>query len=263
MQESIKSRAPNDPGFRTQLPPFGADNYELELENNRTIAGKVFRRVFLARLLIFSCFVEAMNQHRKPGSSLVQYRKRWLLLQLHPWMAHPKIWDVFDDLSDMLSAASDQYVNIETRKLLKRVRELCADPASPSTPFFCVLDEAQFAATECTTSFRSDQSKGKHRPILREIIHAWEGQTSGQGVFMTVAGTGISKEVVDEAMTSAIMKDSKYRWCSDTGAFDTVEAQRRYLAKYLPKSLLKSRPWKRLLDRVWYWLHGRWVKSAS
>ncbi len=181
-----------------------------------------------------------------------EYRKRWLLLQLHPGMVHPRIWDIFDHLSNMLSAASDQYIDAQTQELLKRVREICAcdaDSSSTRTPFFCVLDEAQFAATQCTTSFRSDQN-GKHRPILREIVHAWEGQTLGQGVFMVVAGTGISKDVVDQAMASAIMKDSRYRWCSDTGAFDTEDAQHRYLAKYLPKSLLKSQSGKRLLESI-------------
>ena len=79
----------------------------------------------------------------------------------------------------------------------------------------------------------------------------------GHGVFMVVAGTGISKDVVDQAMASAIMKDSRYRWCSDTGAFDEVEVQRRYLVKYLPRSVLDTPAGRRLVERVWYWLHGR------
>lgn len=74
---------------------------------------------------------------------------------------------------------------------------------------------------------------------------------------MVVAGTGISKDVVDQAMASAIMKDSRYRWCSDTGAFDDPSIQQRYLKKYLPKSLLESPTGVRLLERTWYWLHGR------
>ncbi|KAF9446423.1 hypothetical protein P691DRAFT_627847, partial [Macrolepiota fuliginosa MF-IS2] len=259
VQKSIQSYVPNDPKFRASLPPDNAANYNTALMINRKIASKTFRQVFLARLIIFSLFAETMERRRVPHSCLDIYRERWLLLQLQPGLVHPKIWDIFDSLSCMLSAASDHYINAQTELHLKRVRELCASDSKTNphqTPFFCVLDEAQFAATQHTTSFRSDQN-GCHRPILREIVRAWEGQCSGQGVFMVVAGTGISKDVVDQAMASAIMKDSKYRWCSDTGAFDTVEVQRRYLTKYLPKSLLKSKSGERLLGRIWYWLRGR------
>jgi len=76
---------------------------------------------------------------------------------------------------------------------------------------------------------------------------------------MVIAGTGISKNVVDQAMASAIMKESRYRWCSDTGAFSSFEAQRLYLSQYLPRHLLESEVGKRLLQRLWYWLHGRFM----
>lgn len=74
---------------------------------------------------------------------------------------------------------------------------------------------------------------------------------------MVVAGTGISKDVVDQAMASAIMKESKYRWCSDTGAFDDIQIQRRYIERYLPASFASSLSGKRLMERINYWLRGR------
>lgn len=73
-------------------------------------------------------------------------------------------------------------------------------------------------------------------------------------MFMVVDGTSISKDVVDQAMVSAIMKDSRHRWCSDTRAFDESEVQRWYLAKYLPRSVLNKAAGKRVMKRVWYWL---------
>jgi len=217
-----------------------------------------------------------MNKVVKDNSDLAEepqvYMARWLLLQLQPSFVHPQVWDVFDELSSKLSGASDSFINSKTKSLLTNVRTLCSylAPGTSSTtsqmstsdtaqtPLFCVLDEAQHAATQHSSSFRSDQNNA-HRPILREIVKAWEGQSFGQGVFMVVAGTGISKDVVDQAMASAIMKDSKYRWCSDTGAFDCRDVQRRYLQKYLPRHLLESDSGTRLLERVWYWLHGRCV----
>ena len=262
IQNSIQSYIPYSPNFRDKLPLPGTTDYGIGLRSNRLIAGKVFRRVFLARLLIFHHFVEIMERERAPSSSLDTFRERWLLLQLQPHLVCPAgVWDIFDDLSCRLSKASDHFIAARTRDLLKRVRELCSkksDASVEETPFFCVLDEAQYAATKHTSSFRSDHD-GSQRPILREIVRAWEELISGRGVFMIIAGTGISKNVVDQAMASAIMKESRYRWCSDTGAFSSFEAQRLYLSQYLPRRLLESEVGKRLLERLWYWLHGRFM----
>lgn len=228
--------------------------------------------------MIFNLFIETMSNYIKTKTGFDDvdphiYQARWLLLQLQPSFVHPQVWDVFDALSYKLSNASDSFINTTTKTILSNVRNnlsLAVQPGSPitvsqmstaetaQTPLFCVLDEAQYAATQHNSSFRSDQN-GSYRPILREIVKAWEGQSFGQGVFMVVAGTGISKDVVDRAMASAIMKDSRYRWCSDTGAFDLQDIQTCYLRKYLPQSLLQSKAGVRLLERVWYWLHGRYV----
>lgn len=220
---------------------------------------------------MFNLFAENLNGCA--GDPRV-YRERWLLLQLRPSFVHPQHWDIFDELSCKLSGATDSFINTKTKTLLTNVRSLLCSGITigshttqaqmstsdtAQTPFFCVLDEAQHAATQHNTAFRSDQN-GAHRPILREIVKAWESQSFGQGVFMVVAGTGISKDVVDQAMASAIMKDSRYRWCSDTGAFDRKDVQQRYMQKYLPKRLLESDVGVRLLERVWYWLHGRFVQ---
>lgn len=258
---------------------MGSPAYDTALKANRDIANRVFRQIFLARLIVFNIFAESMIEYIDTNNSAPRdprtYKTRWLLLQLQPSFVHPQLWDVFDRLTSKLSDTSDIFINQRTHTLLTCVRTLCTrlqsdSTASPvrmstaevsQTPFFCVLDEAQHAATQLTSAFRSDNN-GTHRPILREIVKAWEGQTFGQGVFMVIAGTGISKDVVDQAMASAIMKDSKYRWCSDTGAFDLKASQEGYLRKYLPKSFLESETGKRLLERVWYWLHGRYVLTG-
>ncbi|KIJ99806.1 hypothetical protein K443DRAFT_8140 [Laccaria amethystina LaAM-08-1] len=284
VQNTIETHLPHTAHFKVNLPPPGSSGYQAALDTNREIAGRLFKRVFLARLILFGAFAETMTRcldhaaahdhmEGEEGDKMRVYKQRWLLLQLQPSFVHPQVWDVFHALSCKLSNASDSYVNVRTKDLLTRVRTLCSrfpsfntNPASGArtlstsdtaqTPLFCILDEAQHAATHHTTSFRSDHSAA-HRPILREIVRAWESQSVGHGVFMVVAGTGISKDVVDQAMASAIMKDSRYRWCSDTGAFDEVELQRRYLVKYLPKSVLDTAAGRRLVERVWYWLHGR------
>ncbi|KAG6865084.1 hypothetical protein C0991_005228 [Blastosporella zonata] len=263
VQNSIRQYVPDSPGFKTTLPSASSPQYESALSKNRHNANRVFSQLFLARLLVFNQFVDVMNeQGNSEDVQMTALKQRWLLLQLQPRLVHPKVWDIFDDLTRKLAHASDSYINATTQDLLARVRELCIDKNASSsggdhqTPFFCVLDEAQYAATQHSSAFRSENGNA-HRPILREIVRAWEGQTSGQGVFMVVAGTGISKDVVDQAMASAIMKESKYRWCSDTGAFDDPHKQRQYMAKYLPPTFLSSPSGRRLLERVWCWLHGR------
>ena len=276
VQNSIQTHVPDSHQFRRILPPMGSPGYDTALKANRDIANRVFRQIFLSRLIIFNLFTETMleyiNTHEDAPRDPRVFKTRWLLLQLQPSFVHPELWDVFDGLSSKLSDASDSFINTRTKALLTSTRSMCsrlqAEGSSTSTqtssseiaqiPLFCVLDEAQHAATQHSSSFRSDHN-GSHRPILREIVKAWEGQSSGQGVFMVVAGTGISKDVVDQAMASAIMKDSKYRWCSDTGAFDTRLAQQQYLQKYLPESFLASESGIRLLERIWYWLHGRYI----
>ncbi|KAF8057442.1 hypothetical protein FPV67DRAFT_1527494 [Lyophyllum atratum] len=269
VQNSIRTYIPDSPGFKSTLPALGSPGYESAVTRNRRNAHRIFSQLFLARLLVFDLFVEVLNESLKVCEDIQStvYKQRWLLLQLQPSLIHPQIWDVFDDLTGKLAGATDSYINTTTKALLARVRKLCIDkspspthPSSPSkalqTPIFCVLDEAQYAATQHCFAFRSDDGSA-HRPVLREIVRAWEGQSSGQGVFMVVAGTGISKNVVDQAMASAIMKESKYRWCSDTGAFDDVHVQRRYIERYLPPSFLSGAAGKRLVERMGYWLHGR------
>ena len=278
VQNSIQTHVPDSPSFRRVLPLSSSPAYEVALKTNREIASRIFRQIFLARLMVFNLFADSMGNHIKENPELDDvdphiYKARWLLLQLQPSFVHPQVWDVFDELSCKLSGASDSFINTTTKTLLSTIRSnlsLAVQPGNPTTvlqlstaetaqtPLFCVLDEAQYAATQHNSSFRSDQN-GSYRPILREIVKAWEGQSFGQGVFMVVAGTGISKDVVDQAMASAIMKDSRYRWCSDTGAFDLQDVQKRYLRKYLPQSLLQTDAGARLLERVWYWLHGRYV----
>lgn len=277
VQNSIQTHVPDSSSFRRVLPLSSSSGYEAALITNREIASRIFRQIFLARLMIFNLFAETMINDVKTKSELDVvdshvYKARWLLLQLQPSFVHPQVWDVFDELSCKLSNASDSYINTTTKMLLSTVRSHLSVVDHPGdlitvsqmstaetaqTPLFCVLDEAQYAATQHNSSFRSDQN-GSHRPILREIVKAWEGQSFGQGVFMIVAGTGISKDVVDQAMASAIMKDSRYRWCSDTGAFDFQHVQTNYLRKYLPPNLLQTEAGVRLLERVWYWLHGRY-----
>lgn len=125
--------------------------------------------------------------------------------------------------------ASDSYVNVRTKNLLKHVHTLACGPlptpttsqvllqhacsqhclstsdtcTAGQTPLFCIHDEAQ-----CSTPPPSAPTTPPHKALARAKSCA-HGQVVGQGVLMGVAGTGM---VVDQAMASAILKDSRCRW---------------------------------------------------
>ena len=47
------------------LPPPGSSGYQAALDVNREIARRLFKRVFLARLILFSGFAETMTVRLK------------------------------------------------------------------------------------------------------------------------------------------------------------------------------------------------------
>lgn len=276
IQNAIDIHLPRDSRFTPSLPTiedvshFQQLRQEEILTRNREVATFIFSRIFLARLIIFDQFVRVMIQIEGHDKDANFYREKWLYIQLRPLLVFPEM-DVFDCLSTVLvKHAPNAYVEQQTQALLASLQtNLRVQPekkgiasytsAVPRTPIFCVLDEAQYAASSYSSAFRSASNPMSPRPVLREIVRSWEMQGAAHGVFMVVAGTGISKDVVDQAMASAIMKDSRYRWSSDTGAFDSEEQQEAYLRKYLPSDLLASQSGKRLLQRVCHWLRGRYV----
>lgn len=253
-----------DPGSYSPLPLPSSSNYNEALDNNRRIASTTFRRVLLARLIIFTLFAEKMNLCRDPDLPLDEYKKRWLLLQVFPKLGHPKDRDIFDELAVILSRASDSWVTSRSKIYMHRIRDLLAPEMQGTkgqTPLFCVLDEAQFAASQHKHAFRSNDKNDGDMPILMEIIHAWERQLRGKYVDMSmvVTATGISRKSVKSAITPALRKISMYREHMETGAFTTLEAQKLFFKQYLPTSLIQSGSGVRLLNRVGYWLRGRCV----
>ena len=259
VKNGIEKYLPASRHFSPNLPPPANSGHVNSLEKNRAAATSIFQRILLARLIIFRLYLDVLQDHLLSDAGnpatvdYLSHRQRWILLQIIP-SAIFQDPDVFDTLSRKLFDASLSFVTTTAGDLLKSFHKY--------GPLFCVLDEAQHAATQHTLAFRSNQNDA-HRPVLREIVRAWENLTAGNGVSLVVAGTGISKDVVDNAMASAISKEFKYRWCSDTGGFDTPEVQKLYLLRYLPPSLVKSRSGARLVERTLYWLRGRYRFTAG
>jgi hypothetical protein len=200
----------------------------------------------------------AQELGRDSRLSLDDYRKQWLILQVMPRLGHPEGRDIFHDLASRLSNASNDWVISRSKYYLERVHDLISSSEKrrtrKKTTLFCVLDEAQLA--EYTDSHCSKEED--ERTMVGEIVGVWEEQSCWEfsDLFMVVTGTGFFKERVESAMKSHLRR-SVYRNHTETGAFSTREAQRRYLTEYLPRTLYNSDSGRRLIRRLWYWLHGR------
>ncbi|KAF8635332.1 hypothetical protein AX15_000451 [Amanita polypyramis BW_CC] len=266
IQKAIQTTLPNDPHFSAMLPSNTEPEYKSKVTWNEKIATGVFKRVFLSRVLIFNLFIEVMNR-ADDILSTEECRRRWLLLQLQPSILHRKIWDAFDALTQKLAICSDNYVDATTRETLNRIRDTLSPSTTTSastststsrnTPLYCVIDEAQFAATQHTTAFRSSPKDAKPRPVLRPLIQSLSKLTLGHGVFFILAGTGLSQSSIDATMASAVMKESRYRWCSDTGAFEGWEGMSSWVGRFVPNCLFDGLRGSRLRERMGYWLTGR------
>jgi hypothetical protein len=118
------------------------------------------------------------------------------------------------------------------------------------TEIFCVLDEAQIPANSFRKCFLSENEPKEERSILREIITTWSSQFQN----LVVSGTGVSMRDMKEVLKSAVAKyNAEPVLVTDVGGFDTEEAQKIYLLKYIPEDILDAT----LTSTLSYWLRGR------
>ena len=266
IQNAIQTTIPHDSHFHPVLPAATSREYQSIVSRNEAVAERVFKRVFLARALLFDLFIDAMPK-AADTTPAGDYRRKWLLLQLQPSILHAKIWDPFDDLAHKLSAWPDTRLNKMTKKVLRRIRSALSRRgavtasgrgAGASVPLYCVVDEAQFAATQHTAAFCSTHPNDTApRPILRPLVQTISALTLGYGVFVVLAGTGLSQSSVDATMASAVMKESRYRWCYDTGAFEGWEGMSGWVRRFVPDWVFEGPAGDRLKERMGYWLSGR------
>ena len=263
LQSAIQS-IPEDDTFCCPLPPSASS------ASNDKIAGRVFKRVFLARLLIFHLFIEAMKANTSSDDGFTEgnvrdYRRKWLYFQLQPSF-FVEICDPFRDLTHKLSAYLDSELHHLTIDVLEHVRNTlksCTTSASSSgyTPLYWIIDEARFAAKEHTDAFRSKDMEP--RPVLRPLVQTFTALTSGLDVII-LAGTGLSQSDVDDTMASGVMKESSYRQCYDTGAFDGWDGKNgmsSWVKMFIPDWILEEAERKNLEECMGYWLKGRFASA--
>ncbi|KAJ7137643.1 hypothetical protein C8R46DRAFT_1014362 [Mycena filopes] len=252
---TIHHYVPETPGFVTNLSTAsGPTQYVLSLRHNRRIAEMRFCEVLLARLIIFRLFIEII----KDRTDVVEPKKLWLLLQIRPRRAGFSGGDFFDRLVQELRNSPPLWVRKQVTEHMDAIRSWCHGPGYGTAPFFLVLDEAQHAARNHFSAFRSQKEESVYRPILREIVHAWViSFFRALGLWMVISGTGIDMDVIEKVLASAVFKPDDYRSRSNQAAFATKLAHETFIRQYIPHRILATPSGIALLERMLYWLHGR------
>ncbi|KAJ6487603.1 hypothetical protein C8R45DRAFT_868593 [Mycena sanguinolenta] len=288
MQIIIDETIPTTNGFNGSLSDLDAGSgFETQLKNNVAIAQHHFRCLLLARLHVLSAFLEIVHsvprEIREPEEN---YRTRWLTLQLKPSILGVE-FDIFHELTETLTnglsgSNSDQLPLVKVihkaiKDQLSAIYKLCDAPKMNGNNFlYLIVDEVQYAADNLWDAFRADKSSSdvavdarkdprKPRPVLREIIIAW--LTIGKPLVIVAAGTGVNREVVDETMHSAVLKNGQYTQFYGTGSFGSdatgSSRQEKYIRRFIPPDdIIQPQDVEReifpaLIGKIIYWLKGR------
>ncbi|KAJ8095814.1 hypothetical protein PM082_022921 [Marasmius tenuissimus] len=281
LPQAIFTEVEKHEALTTDLRQYDNTTMARRLEVNQTIAREAFLRVLLARLLIFREFLETVPSELT-GEDEAVYIRRWLELQLHPWLVSSSSGDIFLDLTQKLKG-----IHPSIDDLAKDVHSMASlvlpkvsrDPDGGD--FFLVLDEAQDAASCLPFAFSSSSGGLEPRPVLREIVFGWalalQGLTNLEAVShrlgeahsrslpftFVAAGTGISDQDLTEAVSSSTMKGAPFRRYTNVGGFDTEVDHLTYISRYVPSELLATHDGKVLLRRLRYWMHGRFRFTAE
>ncbi|EEB90496.1 hypothetical protein MPER_11290 [Moniliophthora perniciosa FA553] len=269
---AIERRLKNQPLFKEKLleDHSNPDVLSNQMAHNRDIADCIFAQVLLARLVIFEQFLDSMKLDMENSENcdrdVSAYRERWLQMQTRPGLLNGHS-DIFASLVEAISADNHSLDILASE--VSRVRDsvLKKLPVDDTSRLFLVIDEAQVAANTFPRAFKSSGQhlKGgvsrKDRPVLRQIVYGWSELLKVSETRMcasyVITGTGVSLLDITEAVASSTGKNSGFGTAYLTGAFDSAETQRVYIAKYVPEVILNSEIGKILVERMWFWLRGR------
>jgi hypothetical protein len=242
-------------GWSALLPSQDDARFDKAVSVNAAIALRLLMRVMLSRLLIFRSFLETA---RSTGHELTERHKQlWLLLQVAPTLLSDNHRDIFHSLCrGPLRGARDEQVSELIQSTFEDIKNILQEQL-PNGNLFCVLDEAQVAADSHNYAFISGD-RTIHRPVLKEIVRVWSACLPGsESLRFVVAGTGLSVQVVNDAVESAVGKAGNFVKFHDTGAFNDRQSHESYIRRYFPVEFLKTDPGQQLLRRSWHWVHGR------
>ncbi|TRM66576.1 hypothetical protein BD626DRAFT_534761 [Schizophyllum amplum] len=276
----IRKTLPNDPGGDDPQSLM----YEGLLEKNKDIVRRHVYAVLWARLLVFRVFLKYVPSSVTAEEEAL-YRRRWLLLQVDPCILpdHPD-FDVFFHLaktireiyvSDTVTPVVRASLDALAQAVLPAMKGTqSTSPLAQCKKFVVVIDEAQMAARMYQDAFRSDTrtastdgvdsgsspggEKTKHRPLLRQLLVDIAQVVNSRPVHLLPTGTSISQAEFQQAVQSAIAKDTtSQRTARYTGGIRSMHDVETYAKRLLPASFLAGESGQRLLHRMFMWLPGR------
>jgi hypothetical protein len=230
------------------------------IEHIRETAEHRLAQLLLARFLLLNLLIQEAQQVQG-GLQEKEHRRLWVLLQAQPEIFGNGKDDVFTTLARLLQHTSIYDLKARICKQYQDVRPVLTKVLNPATgadkvpPLFCVLDEAQIAASLRCGDFTSGDYSSK-RPVLREIWLLWSTVLQYWQMRLVLSGTGIDLQALQDTLGSSGLKEEPYHLKSNIGAFEDPQSQAEYIKKYIPAHWTNPR-WSEFLVRAWAWFHGR------
>ena len=224
-------------------------------DENARLADRGFSMLLLARIYVLSRFLEAVPVKERLDNT----RRRWVFLQIMPASFNGRA-DIFTVILQSLRSGDGSSVLKLAREFLQKCRDNTR--LFGSTPLYLAADEAQEGLTIHKDLYRS--TSGNHR---RPVLHAFYRFLDGTELFsgFIIAGTGLSMTQLERSVgsISAARVGRPPVVFTDTVHFTGDEsdmAQKNYILRYLGMLGDKS---DRLLERILYWFHGRYLHLSQ
>ncbi|KAJ3917989.1 hypothetical protein F5877DRAFT_43543 [Lentinula edodes] len=261
---AVISSIKNSPSFRKNLPPSPRNEFSHALETNNQLVSCEVLSMLLARFYILRQFLVTLIEM---GEDITQplHIQNWLQIQLHPnlLLQPDESGDIFAQLRENIARIIDFSLPINEIVLKSLLADVLVEVRSilPSD-LVIALDECQFAARDLRNAFRSDNWTSK-RPLLRQIAKCLNDIFNGALKFKVprasfiFTGTGLSKNDITDALSSVVAKTELCKEVNDTGAFNDIHSQQKYIEEYFPPHIWQSDRFPRLLQRIFRWLRGR------
>ncbi|KAJ3848716.1 hypothetical protein EV368DRAFT_86307 [Lentinula lateritia] len=242
------------------------ERYGMLLEANKQVVAVELLAIVLARLHVLQRYVATLHKMHENTSQMF-HKRQWLYLQLHPEIltstdGKPK--DIFIELiqhiTGLFTEAKLASNNLQIEVMYILLQEVLSNISDTlGSKFDVAVDECQFVAKKMGSCFCSVDWMLK-RPLLRQIARCLDdlfndtSQITGCFIF---TGTGLSRDIISEALSSVISKPGFTVDVNETGAFDDATVQLEYLKEFFPRSIWKDREFEQLRRRIFYWLRGR------
>ncbi|KAJ3930024.1 MAG: hypothetical protein NXY57DRAFT_922250, partial [Lentinula lateritia] len=243
-------------------------SFRRAVEANQQAVTSELQIVILARMIVLQRFASTLRRMRK-DIRLMSHKRQWLYLQLHPELLLPKVdgksEDIFIQLISCITnvfAREGVDAGVQANILSILLHDVLLELRDILGPRIDIaVDECQFAANQMPSCFRSDDWT-VNRPLLRQIARSLDilvndPRISGvQGCFI-FTGTGLSRDIITEALSSVVSKPGLTIEINATGAFNDATSQLEYMKELLPPRIWQDRDFEQLRRRIFYWLRGR------